>query len=240
MARIVTADQYTTLPARRLHWIIPKFLGMPSLTVLIGEPFGGKSFLALQLGLAIARGQPFFGQATKQGSVLYLQFDTPEFIWRNRLQTLKESGVDITGPLYMIHPDENLINVNILNPLHFELLGAAIRDANPSLVIVDVWREIHQQDEQDSTAMKIVGDALMRLVAGRAVLVLHHPHKLNDDVPPKLVNAARGTSYLPGKADSLWLLHKGHLYVESRTDTHGKYRAVRLSNGFWQFPELSS
>ena len=50
------------------------------LTVLAGAPKRGKSWLALALGLAVASGSDFLGQKTQQGSVLYLDLESRQYL----------------------------------------------------------------------------------------------------------------------------------------------------------------
>ena len=71
-----------------LNWVIHKLLPRPGLTILMGPPKLGKTFLALGIALAVVHGEPFLGQKTVPGRVLYLQLDSSEAVWRERLKDL--------------------------------------------------------------------------------------------------------------------------------------------------------
>jgi RecA-family ATPase len=53
-------------------WIIRNVLRERSLAVLFGQTGSGKTFLALDLALAIVRGQRWFGLRVKPGNVVYV------------------------------------------------------------------------------------------------------------------------------------------------------------------------
>ncbi len=234
MTRVLTASQYVTTPRPGLSWLVPTYVPYPGLVLLIGEPKAGKSFLGLQVALHVSAGLPFLGQPVASAPVLYLQFDTSETVWRERLNQLQASGVSLPSNLYMIHPDDQPTSVNILSNQTQLMLREALVACNPKLVVVDVLRECHNADEQDSTAMKTVGDQLMTLFAGRTILLIHHTHKLYESYgTPSPINAARGSSYTTGKADAIWLLHNNTLAIASRFH-HDERRVVqRKSNGLW-------
>ncbi|HYI82856.1 MAG TPA: AAA family ATPase [Acetobacteraceae bacterium] len=57
-------------------------------TVLAGPPKLGKSWLLLQLGLAVAAGEDLFGQGTAQGAALYLALEDGEHRMQGRMRRL--------------------------------------------------------------------------------------------------------------------------------------------------------
>ena len=67
------------VPFYPLHWIVPNLIP-EGLLLLVGKPKQGKSWLALQLALAVASGGPLFQSYTaNQSDVLYLALeDTPQ------------------------------------------------------------------------------------------------------------------------------------------------------------------
>lgn len=241
MARALTATQYIEVSRPRLTWLIPSYVPKPGLVLLIGEPKAGKSFLGLQVALHVASGKPFLEQPIAATSVLYLQFDTSETVWRLRLKDLRTSGVALPDNLFLLHPEDQPTRANILSSETQNVILDLIAACNPSMVVVDVLRECHNADEQDSTAMKLVGDTLMTLFAGRTLVLVHHTHKLNEQYgKPNPVNAARGSSYISGKADAIWLLHNKELQIASRFHHDEKWHLQRQQNGLWTFVAKAS
>ena len=219
------------------NWIVDELIPRPGMVQLIGPPKVGKSFLALDLAFKVSRGEPFMGRATKASKVLYLQLDTSEKIMRDRGIALRNSGYDIVAPnLCMVHPDDTMRPVNIMFAGGHNYLHKAISTIDPALVVVDTLREIHQEDENDSTAMKIVLDALESLCQGRSLLLVHHTRKISPDEPnPTAVAASRGSNYITGKVDAFWLLYNGRLEITSRWGESMTYTAKQSANGMFSF-----
>jgi hypothetical protein len=55
-----------------ISWLVRNLFPAKSVNLIVGESQAGKTFLALDLAVAIASGRPFFGQPTTQGGVLYI------------------------------------------------------------------------------------------------------------------------------------------------------------------------
>lgn len=236
MAVLVTLDDYTDLPRPNVEYLIHELIPRPGMVLLLGEAGSGKSFLSLQLALAVAQGGIFFHSRAKQGKVLMIQTDMSELIVRERVKNLRKAGVDTRGPIYTMHPEKQPVTIDLLKAEGFKCLAEAIAEADPVLIIFDVLRELHSADEDNSTEMKHVGDAIMELCKGRSGFILHHTTKIRMGDELKPVNASRGSSYLPGKVDAVWLLHDGYLHIgKSRFAASGKYRVKRAASGLWLF-----
>lgn len=235
MTRVVNPAEYISMPRPRLDWLVPSYIPHPGLVLLIGEPKAGKSFLGLQVAMYVASGISFLNQPVQPAKVLYLQFDTSEVVWRQRLVDIQKVGIVLSPNLYFLHPDDQPTRMNILSQESQAVIADSIHACDPKLVVVDVLRECHSSDEQDSTEMKIVGDVLMHLTRGRTLLLIHHTHKLYESYgTPSPVNAARGSSYITGKADAIWLLHDKKLQIASRFHHDETREVTRLPSGLWQ------
>jgi RecA-family ATPase len=240
MSTIVQASQYARLDRPALRYVVEGLIPKPGLTLLIGEPFCGKSFLALQIALAVAQGQKALGANTNKSPVLYLQFDTSELVWRDRFAKLEQAGVDISGPLYMIHPEVNPLHINIGEGSIQRLISTAIKECQPALIIIDVWREIHNRKEDSSGDMKIVMDQLLDITGQAAVLIIHHCAKLSNKEQIRVVDLPRGSNFLAGKADILFALIDGDLHCVSRIGEGFVVEGQRDKTGFWRFPALDA
>lgn len=234
-SRVVPASEYCNLPRRTLEWLIPDYLPHPGLLVLVAPPKSGKSYLSLQIAHAVATGGTLLGRTCRRTNVLYLQFDTSETIWRERLSELVNSGISFPDNLYFLHPEDNPTRLNILTHEGNQLLKETLDASKAELIVIDVLREIHNADEQDSTAMKEVGDILMTTFAGKTLILIHHTHKINEfNGVPAPVDAARGSSYIAGKADAVWMIHNHVLHIQSRFRESERMRIATLDNGFFR------
>lgn len=240
--RTVTVDEYTVLQRPNLSWLIHGLIPRPSMMMLMGPPKVGKSWLAMDIARAVAGGKDFLGRKTTQGRVLYIQQDTSEAVWRDRLQKqIQLFGIEFPKDLLMVHPDDTLHPVNLLEPASRAWFASAMKTVQPALVVIDVLREIHNADENDSTAMKLVGDHLGALFGQTALLLVHHMKKIPQEVTnPDPTTYGRGSSYIMGKMDGYWMLHRGQLRIESRFDEGATYKATHEEDGTWSFPEVAA
>ena len=234
MIRTVSLDEYVTLERPSLDWLVPDILPKPGLILLIGEPFAGKSFLAFQLALSLAQGGTFLHRKCRPSRGLYLQFDPSELIWKDRIISIQKAGINLGGPVYMVHPDDNPRVMNVLIADCQQFVQQTLELSKPDFVIVDVLREIHSYDENDSTQMKQVGDVLMQLFHGYTLIILHHTRKIDNDKPIDVINSSRGSSYLSGKADATWMIHQSKLYMVSRFASPAIHTMERLPCGLWR------
>lgn len=239
--RSISLAEYRTLPSLDIEYLISRMLPKPGRVIITGPPKAGKSFLALQIALAVAQGQShFLGRPIKKGKVLYLQFDTPDALWKERLDDLAVAGIDLTGDFHLIHPDDAMHRVDIREAETRRKIESLLLEVKPDLVVVDVLRKIHDAQENDSTEMKQVFDIINVMFAGYALLMLHHTPKLNPEFGrPRPSNALRGSSFIGGEVEAIWLLFNGLLTIESRIDEEFETRAVRdPRSGLWTFPEI--
>lgn len=235
MARVVPASEYCNLPRPQLDWLIPDYLPHPGMLLLVAPPKAGKSYLSLQIAIAVATGGEILGRRCRQAPVLYLQFDTSETVWRERIRDLTISGVTFPDNLYFLHPEDNPTKLNINTLEGYNLLRDTLEASKAELIVIDVLREIHNADEQDSTAMKNIGDILMTAFAGKTLILIHHTHKINEfNGVPAPVDAARGSSYVAGKADTVWMIHNRVLHIQSRFRESERRMIAQLDNGFFR------
>ena len=162
MTQLVTLNEYSDLSVKEPDWLIPNLIPREGLILLIGPPKVGKSFLALQLARDAAQAKPVLGHEIDKPIVsLYLQLDARPRVWRIVTRSLKESGENLSGPVFFIHPD-HWRRYNILLESDRNTLSNYVQQAKADLVILDVLREVHAVDENDSTTMKLVGDEIGR------------------------------------------------------------------------------
>ena len=178
--------------------------------------------------------------------VLYLQLDTKEAAWTERLQKFSEHGIPLDIPnLRLVHQDDMLLPLLVTSDKGREYCHALLSQEDPALVILDVLREVHDEDENDSTTMKKVFDAMEPLFAGRTVILVHHTRKISPDdrLSPDPVTLSRGSSYITGRVDGYWLLYgdapNRKLVFESRFMEQTTMTARQSpETGLFTFPDL--
>ena len=237
---MTTLGDYAKMQSKDQHWLIPGYVPKPGVILFIAEAKAGKTTLAIQLALALGQGGEFLGQRSRKCRVLFCQYDMSEFILRTVLQHYKAQGINLEGDIFMPHPAEMHYGMNVLQPDDRAYLVALREASNPDVVILDVLAELHSADEQNSIAMKEVVNTLLNVFKGTTLIIIHHNRKPpqsygpNGQRPPiDAVSASRGTSYLPGKADSIWMIDQGHLLIKGRLGPPKNIPLKRLPSGLW-------
>jgi RecA-family ATPase len=141
----------------------------------------------------------------------------------------------------MIHPEDFVRPFNILTPSHAAWLNSLVTTHHPEVVIIDVLREIHNADENDSTAMKIVGDHLAHIFRDCTLILVHHSRKISEDVfKPDPSSFSRGSSYLTGKVDAIWLLWNNQLTIQDRMSESQTIKLRQRPSGLWENMSITS
>jgi len=168
-------------------WVIPDMVPGRGFLLEVAEPNAGKTWLALY----IAR------EAQKQGrQVLMVEEEggVQGLVWRTR--QMKISGISIT------HNKQ----VKLDNASHVQKLCKWVKEATRPVVILDPLASLHAGDENNAQEMTVVIQAIQQIKNSNPeclVVVCHHSNKSTNGSD---MYRARGTSALPGAADSLLLL----------------------------------
>lgn len=174
------------------------------LTLLCGAPKVGKSWFILQMCCAIARGTPFLGHPTKQGSVLYLALEDSLQRLRERMQALNETA----SPALKIATDCGALT---LETGLLDALKGWIKEADrPRMIVIDTLQKVRGASpgarqnayEADYAAMA----AVKRLAdeAHVAIVLIHHTNK-KQDVDDEYMKIS-GSNGLMGAADTTIML----------------------------------
>jgi len=238
--RALTAMEYLSLPQPPQRWVVDQLIPAQSLVVLWGPAKEGKTTLALQAGLAVTQGTPFLGYNTQRGTVLLLQFDTPRPELTQILIRLSSHGLAMDG-LYLPDPDQLEVYkpLNILDKDSFLYLHTLIKMVQPSLVIVDCFRELGNFKENVSEEQRPITNALRSLTSNHstnpcACLLIHHTTKLTGrEATPNAKDAGRGSSYLAGQVDSIWFLHQSRLQTDPRFAREQTLYLKHSPEGIW-------
>jgi hypothetical protein len=220
-------------PMSPTRWMVESQIAQGDIVLLQGEPNVGKSFLTMNLCIAVAQGwQSFLGYKMSgvPGRVLYVDEENPEDVVHQRMRQL---GL-------MSHGHENIRylweqGVRLDRDPH-KLLDEA-KAFEPDLIVIDSLTRIHTQDENSNGAMsKMANDGIKPLAraTGATVVVLHHTNKGDGTSSMKRtrgaadINAVIDTGFdvLPvelGDGEAMNLL----LY-KTRRGRRGRYTTFRI------------
>jgi len=154
-------------------WTVPNLIPT-GLVSLAGKPKVGKSWLALQLAIAVASGGCFLGERCSQAPVLYLAFEDPG----RRLQIrINQLGYEARGWKLRFETEWRLLNNGGLDDLI-----AAVDAGDFKLVILDTFgRAVGQLEVKDYSDNVATLAPLQKLASakGITILLIDHHSKLS-------------------------------------------------------------
>jgi RecA-family ATPase len=203
---VYSGDEYMALPRPVHPWLIEGILPTSAMLTIYGKPKASKSMVGLQLASAVANpavDEVLGHSVLDHGLVYYIQLDTPRSIWAERFCTLKTAGWCFSR-VYVTDPDSESL------PFPFDMsingsdwITQKLHELPefPKLVVLDTVREAHSGDENDSGQMKRLVALCQHIVRPAALMLIAHARKSNGDREDDLMDGARGSSYVAGRAD---------------------------------------
>jgi len=234
----LTVEEYLQLPRDRGTWLLKPLIPTSGACLIYGESKLGKSYLAIQLALALTGQIPdFLGFPVSQpGKVLYLQLDTPRNVWAYRFEELiAKNSLNPKNPNFRLADRENLEHYpfDILQPGHVQYLQTLVQHHHAGAVIIDTLREASSGDEDSSTTARNVISNLVAATMPAALIIISHSRKPNPDGDKDLLADHRGSSYIVGRMDAIVRLTKTRMFYTGRSIEQGDIKIEREDNGLW-------
>lgn len=172
--RLLSDEDLASLPS--IRWRIPHILPETGIAAVFGESGAGKSFLTLDMAMAIASGSNWFGYKVKKCPVVYCALEGEAGI-KNRVKAHHEMHGNAGGEMHYLLQPFDLKNTQCVDELVQEICR---RDAQGGVIFLDTLnRAVPDSDENSSKDMGLIIAAAKRLqseVNGLVVLV-HHTGK---------------------------------------------------------------
>ncbi len=215
-----------SLPPQR--WAVTNFVG-EGVTIIAGVPKSGKSWLALDIAIAVAMGEDWIETwPTEKGEVLYLALEDTERRLQDRLRRVRQGE----------HPPEGLhlaIDWPALDKGGLQELETWIsQHPQARLIIVDTFKKVRPtRTERDYYGEDYDHISQLKSLADQhqvAILVVHHTTKQPTDDPLKSVS---GTMGLTGAADGIIVLSRERLSEKTRLFVTGRDVEEQVYNLHW-------
>ena len=212
---------------------VPMIVGRGVLPVrgkmIIGAPpKSNKSFVVLNLGIALAKGTQPFNAVYKNGTpvypvskpwrVLYIEQENGDTETQKRLRGFADA-VDI--PLFIKTRDTDM---RLDTPEGCDVIRAEVAETHPDVVIFDPLMKFHLQDENSAQEMSYVLRKVDHIIEDFkcAVILVHHTKKPNALDPARGGDRLRGSSAIFADVDTL-------IELERLSTEHVKEPILQLS-----------
>lgn len=200
------------------------------LTILAGAPKRGKSWLALKMAVSVAAGEPFFGQQTEKGDVLYLDLESRQYRVQDRLSKIIAGRAP---ELLQISHESDRLGAGLAEQLEMWCMTVS----HPVLIIIDTLGRVKGGSRRGENAYegdtRILGDLQKFAMAHKlAIVCVHHLRKssaMDDDYFERI----SGSMGLTGACDSVMVLAGKRGEPESILNISGRdFEQTELTIGF--------
>lgn len=233
----VDAQWLIQQPFTSPSWVIEGLL-TAGLSLLVGSPKAGKSWMALKMALCVSTGAPFWDLQTNASDVLYLCLEDTKSRIQQRLWKLPDEA----SPRLHIATSASKIGDDLISQLR------EFVTSNPEtrLIIIDTLQTVRSISEDSAYAAGYSDMNALKKFAdknGLAILRIHHNRKMGDS---DVFNTVSGANGITGAADCTMVLnnlnrsaHRATLFVTGRDVEFQEYK-IRMNDCEWELIEKTS
>ena len=203
-------------------YLVKGWLERDALAVMFGQPGAGKTFVTIDMALAIARGEVWHGARTRQGRVLYVAAEGLNGLKRRFRAAVGMDGDLPKGQLAVMSTAVFIDQVEALT----ELVAFVDKVGGFDVIVFDTLARSMLGDENSSQEMGrvIAAAGALKERYGCTVVFVHHSGK-------DTAKGARGSSALLGAVDTEIEVKKGEDMIAEVCSTkqkEGEELAVKL------------
>ncbi len=189
---LTTLQELLAEPEEVMSWVVEDLLPSAGLSIFVAKPKVGKSTLARQLALSVARGDDFIGYKTTKGLVVYLAFEERRLDVKNHFTKMGATEADTGIKIFAgMAPTDAVVAVREM-----------AEQERPTLIVVDTLaRLVRIKDLNDYSQTTSGLEPILALAreVGSHVCLLHHAKKGKD----KGIDTILGSTGLAGTVDNI-------------------------------------
>ena len=185
--KIYSSEYIMNTPMKPIEYCVDGLISQ-GLFVLAGAPKVGKSWLALDMCLSIAKGEKVLGKETLCGHAVYLSLEDSLIRLQNRLYELTDEPSDNLNFAIMAE--------SISNGLPEQIEYCRKRFDDLKIVVIDTLQKVRNESEssyssdyKELSVLKSLADKL-----GIAIVLVHHTRKCSDGDPFNMISGSTGLS----------------------------------------------
>lgn len=232
MVEVINFSDIEDMQLKEIDYAVDGMI-VPGLTIFAAPHKSGKSFMMLDLAVAVAQGQQFLGMDTRKKGVLYLALEDNANRIKKRAEQLRMDYTDNLNLLFGVHR---------IGEGFFDDMDDILRTIpQTQVVIVDTLQMIRSVDNTNSGYAEDYKE--MRQLKeyadkkGLCLVVVHHTRKQPDRSDP--FNTILGSGGITGVVDSSIILAKAKreekeadLIITGRDVEYQDLKVV-FDNGKW-------
>lgn len=176
------ADRFRVVPAADIlkrkppGWLVKDTIPDAELVLVYGASGSGKSFVMIDLAMALARGVPWFGRKVRQAPVVYVCAEGAGGFGKRLRAYAMHNSIDLAGvPIWVMETAPNL-----LKPDDLKALVQAILPLRPGVVIMDTLARMTpgaNENAGEDMGLAIDNCAKVTRATGARVFLVHHTGK---------------------------------------------------------------
>ena len=192
--KVLSLEELMMLDIPEPAFVVDGMFAAGAATLLSARAKAGKGLFMLDCARCITQGKPFLGRSVRQGPVIYFALEEPMSLVRDRIRKMLQGAHDL--PLFVAPLDGSYEGqtFSLEDAINIGELRDHVAATRPVMVIIDVLREAHESDENDSGDMARVLKPVRQLAHefNTCIVVTHH---MNRD------GKYRGSTAIPGAFD---------------------------------------
>jgi KaiC/GvpD/RAD55 family RecA-like ATPase len=209
-------------------WLITEVFERNRLITVFGAPKSGKSFIAIAMACAVAKGTPFYGHEAKKAPVVYLAGEGVSGIKR-RLAVFHQSkyGGSLEGaPLFLSNRGSRINEAEEYEKLETEINLLKQEVGQIGLIIFDTFQRNFSGDENSAQEVNKFVKAADQLIHDFdcTVLLVHHTGRGNK-------GRARGSSVLDASIDGEFIVERKDQTVDGEKQMFVKMKQTKNKDG---------